>query len=105
MARKTKTEKKTKIVKHDTGADLPAVQDAPTQRPVLSAETLGIFDQRPVSPRQAAAMDAIKSNAIDLFNAIQDAAREFGDNRRFSIAKTQLEDAVMWANKAIAHKS
>lgn len=95
----------------DTGAELPAAAPEAQQqmsqqtRPILNAEALGVFDMKPVGPTQIKHLDAIKSNAIDLFNSIKDAEREFGSNRRFSVAITQLEDAVMWANKAVAHKS
>jgi polysaccharide deacetylase 2 family uncharacterized protein YibQ len=57
------------------------------------------FTYHPPKPGQTARYELIRSEARKLAIVINDMAP---DSREKSLAMTQLEDAVMWANAAIA---
>ena len=59
---------------------------------------------RQLSDGEKAAMDLLKDQAMALYDTIEAQPVEMGPNqkaRALSIAKTKLEESVMWAVKAI----
>jgi hypothetical protein len=58
-------------------------------------------EYRPLDEDQKANIVRIKDKAADLFNALNLAAELQHEPRCIALAKTNLEQAVMWAIKAI----
>lgn len=54
---------------------------------------------RILSEEEKAAMQAIKDDGLGLWNVIDNLKVFGGDSRELSIAKTKIEEAVMWAVK------
>lgn len=55
----------------------------------------------PLNDVQKRDMDYVKAKAEDLLNAVQSAS--YADPRMTALAKTNLEQAVMWAVKGITN--
>jgi hypothetical protein len=56
------------------------------------------FAQHKMTPQGAELSNAIKECASEMLSMLE----KIPYNRESSLAKTKLEEAVMWANKAIA---
>lgn len=54
-------------------------------------------EYRVLSPEEKTQMQSIKDKGLELFNLIE----AVGQSRELSIAKTKLEEVVMWAVKHI----
>ena len=57
----------------------------------------------PLSDEQKADMDAVKNAAARFYDTVHAMEAKYGRKRGFSLAKTELETASMWAVKAIAN--
>lgn len=64
----------------------------------IKMDDTGIFGQQEVNEEQRSLMKSIAIQA----NILQGMFTHFGYSREMSIALTNLEQAVMWANKAIS---
>jgi hypothetical protein len=56
---------------------------------------------RPLTAAEQEAMENIKTTASMLYDDIDMLDRLHGDSRELSLAKTKVEEAVMWATKYI----
>ena len=66
----------------------------------MEAELRRRFTRRRVSDEQAQKQDLINQKALELSLLIAEATPV---NRQQSVALTNIEQAAMWANKAISH--
>jgi hypothetical protein len=56
---------------------------------------------RVLSDAEKTTMQAIKDMGLDFHNALDKMEKTDGKSRELSIAKTKIEEAVMWATKHI----
>ena len=61
---------------------------------------MSIFSSRPMNDDQLARSRAVRSKATDLLEVVEKSP----PSRERSLAVTNLEQAVMWANKAISRE-
>lgn len=83
------------------------MENVQTTNTTASAETLAkkTFEQRQVSETQVTLIDDIKTKAAILLETLQnqnDFCQSQESKRLFSLAKTSLEESVMWATKAVS---
>lgn len=58
-------------------------------------------EYRVLSVEEKNAMAAIKDEGLRFYNLIENIEKAFSPSRELSLAKTKLEEAVMWAVKHI----
>lgn len=59
-------------------------------------------EYRPLDKDESEAIAKVKYGGAQLFDYIEDELeRAFGTSREFSLAKTKIEEAVMWAVKGL----
>ncbi len=72
------------------------MRDAPAPKPDVFRR-----EYRPLTDAQKAALDRIKDRAQELYDDYNIVFEEAASGRAMSLAKTNLEQSVMWAVKAI----
>ena len=57
----------------------------------------------PLSDEQKAAVDDLKQKAASYYDAVCEVEEKFGAQRDYSVAKTKIQEASMWAVRGVTN--
>ena len=77
--------------------------ESPTQREETYGERMVVMEHKPITDTQRTDMNRLKRKVAAVLDEVDLLEQRLGRKRGFSIAKTKLEEAGMWAVKAITN--